>query len=381
MLEMLFGAEMPPALRFFVAFVIVLALIAVTAFVVRRFGADRLGTAGARGRQPRLAVVDTAAVDGRRRLLLIRRDNVEHLVMIGGPTDVLVESSIVRAANAPREATPARPPAATDTLPRPVPLGEGNMWPLQPAEPTVRVEPTARNEPIRSEPVRAEPVRPEPRAEPSFRSEPLASRPARATAAQPVPHDEWSDEPNAEPPVPIPAPLSQRPTRAVDPLPGLATELAKVPAQSDPEASRPRREPTRPTSPVPAPTPPQSNADGENAGPDADQNLAEMAHRLEAALRRPNKTEPRAAEATPPRPDPTPAAAPAVGEVHYDDNETPTPTPAPQRAASPAPGLDMRPSRGDPRALRKPSRGSGGKNPYDSLEQEMASLLSRPNKT
>ena len=44
-------------------------------------------------------------------------------------------------------------------------------------------------------------------------------------------------------------------TGAVDPLPGLATELAKVPAQSDPEASRPRREPTRPTSPVPAPTP------------------------------------------------------------------------------------------------------------------------------
>src|SRR5664279_5714347 len=51
---------------------------------------------GTRGRQPRLAVIDAATVDGRRRLVLIRRDNVEHLLMIGGPTDVVVEPNIVR---------------------------------------------------------------------------------------------------------------------------------------------------------------------------------------------------------------------------------------------------------------------------------------------
>ena len=65
----------------------------------RRFGAHpRRGVAGAplrhqspcrpnpnRGRMPRLAVIDAAAVDGRRRLVLVRRDNVEHLLMIGGP--------------------------------------------------------------------------------------------------------------------------------------------------------------------------------------------------------------------------------------------------------------------------------------------------------
>jgi hypothetical protein len=33
----------------------------------------------------RLAVIDAASVDGRRRLILIRRDNVERLLMIGGP--------------------------------------------------------------------------------------------------------------------------------------------------------------------------------------------------------------------------------------------------------------------------------------------------------
>src|SRR5437016_4963050 len=134
MFDFLFG-EGQYGLRFLFAFIVVLALIALTTWLVRRFGGDRLGAATARGRQPRLAVIDAAAVDGRRRLLLIRRDNVEHLLMIGGPTDVVIEANIMRAAAAPREATPTRPPPATDTLPRAVPLGEGSMWPLQP-EPT-----------------------------------------------------------------------------------------------------------------------------------------------------------------------------------------------------------------------------------------------------
>src|ERR1700729_760490 len=93
----LFGQEMPLALRFFLAFLIVLGLIGATAWAVRRFGTGRLGGSSSRGRQPRLAVIDYASVDARRRLILVRRDNVEHLLMIGGPTDVVVEANIVRA--------------------------------------------------------------------------------------------------------------------------------------------------------------------------------------------------------------------------------------------------------------------------------------------
>ena len=44
--------------------------------------------------QKRLEVTDHANVDGRRRLVLVRRDNVEHLIMIGGPVDVVVETGI-----------------------------------------------------------------------------------------------------------------------------------------------------------------------------------------------------------------------------------------------------------------------------------------------
>ncbi len=62
-------------------------------------------------RQPRprrIAVIDAAPVDGRRRVVLVRRDNVEHLLIIGGPTDVVIESKVMRT---PVAREPAGPPA------------------------------------------------------------------------------------------------------------------------------------------------------------------------------------------------------------------------------------------------------------------------------
>lgn len=44
--------------------------------------------------EKRLEVVDQANVDGRRRLVLLRRDDVEHLIMTGGPVDVVIETGI-----------------------------------------------------------------------------------------------------------------------------------------------------------------------------------------------------------------------------------------------------------------------------------------------
>src|SRR5262249_30503434 len=118
MFESLFGAEMPLAVRFFVAFLIVLGVIGAIWCTVRRFGSGRLG-ASTRGRQPRLAVIDYASVDNRRRLILVRRDNVEHLLMIGGPTDVVVEANIVRAVPASRDI--GRASAGREGIPPPIP--------------------------------------------------------------------------------------------------------------------------------------------------------------------------------------------------------------------------------------------------------------------
>jgi hypothetical protein len=44
--------------------------------------------------EPRLGVMEHAYVDRQRRLVLIRRDDVEHLIMTGGPVDVVIETGI-----------------------------------------------------------------------------------------------------------------------------------------------------------------------------------------------------------------------------------------------------------------------------------------------
>lgn len=73
---------------------------------------------GGKNRQPRLAVLDAAAVDTRRRLVLVRRDDVEHLIMIGGPTDIVIESRIGAGAPA---ADPQPALVAQTTAARPTP--------------------------------------------------------------------------------------------------------------------------------------------------------------------------------------------------------------------------------------------------------------------
>src|SRR5664279_3421871 len=50
-----------------------------------------------RARLPRLGTVDAFDLDRQRQLVIIRRDNVEHLLMIGGPNDLVIESEIIRA--------------------------------------------------------------------------------------------------------------------------------------------------------------------------------------------------------------------------------------------------------------------------------------------
>jgi flagellar protein FliO/FliZ len=78
-------------------FLFVIALIALTAWGFKAFvlsGGARGGSGFLKSREKRLGVVETASVDGRRKLILIRRDDVEHLIMIGGPVDMVIETGI-----------------------------------------------------------------------------------------------------------------------------------------------------------------------------------------------------------------------------------------------------------------------------------------------
>lgn len=78
------------------------ALIAVLLLILvirRLFGAsfNMSGSGDKRNRPPRLGVTDFFNLDRQgRRLVIVRRDNVEHLVLIGGPNDLLIEQNIIR---------------------------------------------------------------------------------------------------------------------------------------------------------------------------------------------------------------------------------------------------------------------------------------------
>lgn len=69
-----------------------------------------------RGRNRRIAVLDTAPIDQKRQLVLIRRDNVEHLLLIGGPQDLIVESAIPAATKPAPGHRSGKPEETTDPL-------------------------------------------------------------------------------------------------------------------------------------------------------------------------------------------------------------------------------------------------------------------------
>lgn len=85
--------------RFLLALLFVLGLIGLLALLLRRFGFGTVRISPAfrmKGRnvEKRLAVVEVASLDTRRRLVLIRRDDTEHLVLLGNTTDLLIETNI-----------------------------------------------------------------------------------------------------------------------------------------------------------------------------------------------------------------------------------------------------------------------------------------------
>jgi len=77
--------------RFFLALVAVVALMLIFAWLLRRYGLGARYTA--RGGR-RLQIVEVAPVDAKRRLVLLRRDDTEHLVLLGAQSELLIESGI-----------------------------------------------------------------------------------------------------------------------------------------------------------------------------------------------------------------------------------------------------------------------------------------------
>jgi hypothetical protein len=73
-------------------------LVSVIARAIRRFVTLQTERSNVwRPRQLRLSVIEHARIDSKHCIVLIRRDEVEHLLMIGDNSDIVVDANIVRA--------------------------------------------------------------------------------------------------------------------------------------------------------------------------------------------------------------------------------------------------------------------------------------------
>jgi hypothetical protein len=185
-LEGIAGPQYVPAILWTLAALVALAVVLVLFRVLRQASSGTF-VAGGRNRKTRLAVMDAAAVDSHRRLVLVRRDDVEHLLLIGGSNDIVVEQNI-------RLLQPARRPAGAET-----PSGQ----------------------PQRSRPPEAAPV------QVAHQQRPAAPQPPqlRPAAPQPVtqrPHEPTTEIRTAQRSAPPPATLPPLPARPTPPAPATA---------------------------------------------------------------------------------------------------------------------------------------------------------------
>ncbi|HJW77280.1 MAG: hypothetical protein ACJ8DU_22380 [Microvirga sp.] len=289
-----FGLGDSPAVHYAIAFAIIFVLLTLFALVLRRLtgGRSMLSGPGGRTRQPRLGIVDVYDLDRQRQLILLRRDNVEHLLLIGGPNDVVIETNIVRVPGlrvqaAPEHGAERAEASLPEALPgRPVvealPLravaeggerGRGNVTALQ-------TETTAVTASMPPNPTRAETV---------LKPDVVALQGGRAAPRR-------AEAPPSRAPTP-PAP-PETPRRS-GPIP---------PARSEPQ---------------PAPPPPAPKAADAAV-------LSDMAKQLEEALKRP-------AAPKPPEPAPAPPPPPPARTEAQPPPRPPAPPPAPARPPAPPP--------------------------------------------
>ena len=79
--------------RFLLALLLVVGLIGLFAFLLKRLGLGSI-RAPTLGKRHRLSIQEVAAIDARHKLVLVRRDDRDHLILLGSTADLLVESGI-----------------------------------------------------------------------------------------------------------------------------------------------------------------------------------------------------------------------------------------------------------------------------------------------
>lgn len=195
-LTTLFGGEGNTIATMALALGIVLLLIVLAVWALKMiFSAS--GSIG-RGRNRRLSIVDSLPIDPRRQLVIIRRDNVEHLLMTGGPQDMVIETGI------PVEPTPIRVPvrrppvpATAQKLPQPKIVVPAEKRTADGSAPTLPVPTPGEERRIAAEQVR-DAQRPVPERRPSSLRHTGLMRPAGSEPGVITPFPENSGQPGVD---------------------------------------------------------------------------------------------------------------------------------------------------------------------------------------
>ncbi|MEP4256341.1 MAG: flagellar biosynthetic protein FliO [Nitratireductor sp.] len=194
-----------------------LVIIVIVLLALRLLRGITAGTfiAGGRNRKARLAVMDATAIDTRRRLVLVRRDDVEHLILIGGTSDIVVEQDIRMIHKASRSITDEAEAPVRQPPPQPAPAPEKKEHtaarPFSGLRGPERTAPPARPAaPPVARPPSPQPAPPAAKQAPAWRQ----AEPAPAPRPQPAPARPAARAPEAPvaaaapKPAPAPAPAT-----------------------------------------------------------------------------------------------------------------------------------------------------------------------------
>lgn len=188
------GENTAQIISFIGLFALFLAGVFIVFAVIKRMSAGTYVTKN-QNAAPRLTVTDAAAIDSQRRLVLVRRDDVEHLLLIGGLSDIVIEQNITRnkttqqTQQAPR--TPQLEERASIAPVAAAPVVARAPTPAAPTEPSLNTAPA---DIIAATPIykpESETPTPQPRAAapavsaPQINS-PVTNAPAAAAPAQPL---------------------------------------------------------------------------------------------------------------------------------------------------------------------------------------------------
>lgn len=379
--------DLPTAVKMVIALAFVLALVLLAGLLLRKIAGGRLsmnGQAG-RARAPRLGIVDMFDLDRQRQLILLRRDNVEHLVMIGGPNDVVIEAGIVRSAArasvgptvetpdlgapdlaiaaqvpaAPRPAASVQPPvqavAKPATAPRDTTVASAvaATGAAAAGAPAVAAEPPLPpvNKPI------IEPIVSPPSAQPFKTELDEMSRDLEAAFRRPLsgakPPSNAPAKAAAEPPV-LPRPESQKPEADA--------KVAPRPATGEPQSV-----PIQPAPPAPATAPPAATP-ASAAKPVAAPEIAKGA-----------PSEQKAPAKTPPESNPKASAAPEPAHPEIAASKSEPAASEVTGTPSPKPSTEVAESASVAAAPAVPTGQASGSAPatlsIDSFENELAAVL------